>query len=567
VLDMRGGTTPGAPFAQDSLDSTAPLRETSLDSTGTPWMDVSPSLRDLGLEDYAQAFQANHIDSEVLPRLTADDLTALGITSIGHRRKLLDAIAALDQARAPAATEPATVVARPVEAERRQLTVLFCDLVGSTELAARLDPEDLRDVMRAYQAACADVIGRFEGHLARFLGDGVLAYFGWPRAHENDAERAVRAGLQLVEDVARLQNRVGVRLQARAGVATGQVVVGDLISEGVSDKDAVSGSTPNMAARLQALATPGSVVISPSTRRLIGGLFELTDLGPQRLKGFAEPLPAWRVEGEGRAEGRFEALHGEHLTPLVGREEELALLLRLWRNASQGGGQVVLLSGEPGIGKSRLIRALRERLGAEPYAPLSHFCSPHHTDSVLHPVINLLARAAGLERQQPAEAQLARLEAVFGRACEHPDEVVPLIAALLGVPTGERYPALTMTPEVQKRRTMQALLDQLAGLVARQPVLALYEDVHWIDPSTLELLGMVIERVRRLPVLVLITFRPEFIPPWSGHAHITQLSLARLTRRHGAEIALRVTGGKPRRPTCSSRSSPRPTACRCSSRS
>jgi class 3 adenylate cyclase len=441
-------------------------------------MDVSIWLRDLGLENYAQAFQAHDIDAEVLPRLTAEDLIALGISSIGHRRKLLDAIALLQGGLARAAAEPIVATLRPLEAERRQLTVLFCDLVGSTELAARLDPEDLREVMRAYQAACADVVCRYEGHLARFLGDGVLAYFGWPRAHEDNAERAVRAGLQLVQGVARLEPRAGVRLQARVGVATGQVVIGDLISEGISDKDVVSGDTPNLAARLQALAAPGNVVISQATRRLVGGLFELTDLGPQRLKGFAEPLSAFRVEGEGRAEGRFEALHGEHLTPLVGREHELGMVLERWGWARDGDGQVVLLSGEPGIGKSRIIRTLRERLADEPHTALSHCCSPHHTNSALYPVIDLLERAARLEREAPPEVQLARLEALLGGASEQLDEVVPLLAALLGVPTGGRYPALTMPPEVQKRRTLQVLGNQLAALAARQPVLALYEDVH-----------------------------------------------------------------------------------------
>jgi class 3 adenylate cyclase len=348
-------------------------------------MDVSTWLRDLGLENYVQAFQANDIDAEVLPRLTADDLTALGITSVGHRRKLLDAIAALDQGRAPAAAEPIAVAARPLEAERRQLTVLFCDLVGSTELSARLDPEDLRDVMGAYQAACADVVCRLEGHVARFLGDGVLAYFGRPLAHEDDAERAVRAGLRLVRDVARLEPRAGVRLQARVGVATGHVVVGELSGESIADKDAVSGETPNLAARLQALAAPGSVVVSASTRRLVGGLFELADLGPQHLKGFAAPLGAWRVDGRGRAEGRFEALHGEHLTPLVGRDHELGILLERWLWAKDGHGQVVLLSGEPGIGKSRLVRELGAWLEDEPHIWLLYQCSPYYTTSPLHP--------------------------------------------------------------------------------------------------------------------------------------------------------------------------------------
>jgi class 3 adenylate cyclase len=513
-------------------------------------VDVGTWLRELGLERYQQAFRENEIDAEILPKLTSDDLKDIGVTTVGHRRKLLEAIAALaEPASAPQAgpSAPAEAVprVRAPEAERRQLTVLFCDLVGSTELAARLDPEDLHEVMRVYQAACADVVCRFEGHLARFLGDGVLVYFGWPRAHEDDAERAVRVGLQLVKAVARLDPAVGVQLQVRVGVATGHVVVGDLISEGVTDKDAVSGDTPNLAARLQAVAAPASVVISQSTRRLVGGLFELTDIGPQPLKGFAEPLSAWRVQGEGRSEGRFEALHGERLTPLVGREHELGILLERWAWARDGDGQVVLIAGEPGIGKSRMIRTLRERLANEPHTALSHYCSPYHTNSAPYPVIDQLERVARLERDSPPQEQLAKLETALGGARERLDEAVPLLAALLGVSSGDRDPALTLTPEVQKRRTMQALVDQLAALAEEQPVLALYEDVHWIDPSTLELLGMVIERVRELPVLVLITFRPEFQPPWTGHAHLTALTMSRLGRRQGADLVARVTGDKP----------------------
>jgi class 3 adenylate cyclase/tetratricopeptide (TPR) repeat protein len=507
-------------------------------------MDVATWLRDLGLENYAQAFRANDIDAEVLPRLTAEDLIALGITSIGHRRKLLHAIDALNRGRAPAAAEPLAAAVRPLEAERRQLTVLFCDLVGSTELSARLDPEDLREVMRAYQAACADVVCRLEGHVARFLGDGVLAYFGWPRAHEDDAERALRAGLQLVQDVARLEPGAGVRLQARVGVATGHVVVGDLIGEGISDKDAVSGDTPNLAARLQAVAAPGSVVISPSTRRLVGGLFELTDLGPQRLKGFAEPLSAWQVEGQGRAEGRFEARQTAGLTPLVGREEEIALLLRRWRQAREGEGQIVLLSGEPGIGKSRLVREVRERLAEEPHIRLPCQCSPHHTTSPLHPMIEQLERAVGFERDDAPEARLDKLETPLARGTERLDEAVPLIAAQLGLPTEDRYPPLDLTPQRQKQRTLEVLVDQLERLAAEQPVLLTYEDVHWIDPTTLELLGFAVERIQRLSVLCVVTFRPEFIPPWSGQPHVSTVALTRLGRREGAALVKRVAHEK-----------------------
>jgi class 3 adenylate cyclase len=334
-------------------------------------MDVSIWLRDLGLENYAQAFRANDIDAEVLPRLTAEDLIALGVTSIGHRRKLLDAIALLQGGSLPAAAEPVTMTVQPVDAERRQLTVLFADLVGSTELSARLDPEDMRAVIAAYQTACSGVIRRYEGHVARYQGDGVLAYFGWPRAHEDGAERAVRAGLELVRTVGGLAT-VGGPLAARVGIATGLVVVGDLAGE-IADKGAVTGETPNLAARLQALAEPGSVVIAEATQRLVGRLFDLANLGAHELRGFGERVRVWRVMGEGTAESRFEALHATELTPLVGRDEELHLLLSRWQRARDGEGQVVLLSGEPGIGKSRLVRALREQLAGEPCMPLTYY--------------------------------------------------------------------------------------------------------------------------------------------------------------------------------------------------
>src|SRR5918995_1173064 len=305
-------------------------------------------------------------------------------------------------------------------------------------------------VIRRYQQCCAGVVERWGGHVAKYMGDGVLAYFGWPQAHEDEAERAVRAGLALIDALAGLKTPAGEPLAARVGIATGLVMVGELIGEGAAREEAVVGETPNLAARLQALAAPGSVVISQATRRLVGGLFALADLGPRRLKGFAEPLAAWRVEGEGRAEGRFEALHGERLTPLVGREHELGILLERWAWAKDGDGQVVLLAGEPGIGKSRLVRTLRERLGDEPYTPPSHYCSPYHTNSALHPVVGLLERAMRLDRDDPPEAQLAKLEAVLSHSSDRLDEAVPLHAALLGLPANERYPALTLTPEMQK---------------------------------------------------------------------------------------------------------------------
>jgi class 3 adenylate cyclase/predicted ATPase len=498
-------------------------------------VDIEAWLSELGLERYAQAFCDHEIDGRSLPHLTGDDLEQLGVSAIGHRRLLLRAIAAL----APADEPPA---ARP-DAERRQLTVLFCDLIGSTELAARLDPEDMGRVIRAYQNCCTEVVKRWDGHVAKYLGDGVLAYFGFPRAHEDAAERAVRAGLELVEAVARLPANGG-SLAARVGIATGLVMVGELIGEGAATEQAVVGETPNLAARLQALAAPGAVVVAASTRRLLGGLFELDDLGPQRLKGFAEPLAAFQVAGESGAEGRFEALHGDRLTPLVGREHELAILLERWAWAKDGDGQVVLISGEPGIGKSRLIRTLRQELSGEAHLTLSHFCSPYHTNSALYPIVAQLERAAGFAPGEDPGARLSKLEALARQATARLDEAVPLLAALLGLPAGERYPALNLSPQRQKQRTLDVLIEQLAGLARARPVLELYEDVHWVDPSTLELLDLLVERVRALPVLAVLTYRPEFSPPWSGHAHVSSLPLNRLGRRQRTAMVERVTGGK-----------------------
>ncbi len=512
-------------------------------------MDVASFLHDLGLEQYEQAFRDNAIDGEVLPDLTDADLAALGVL-LGHRRKLLRAIAGLLTAGEPlapfaeATPLPSSATPRAPEAERRQLTVMFCDLVGSTELAARLDPEDMGRVIRAYQECCAEGAERWGGHVAKYMGDGVLTYFGWPRAHEDDAERAVRAGLAIIDALAGLETPGGDPPAARVGIATGLVMVGELIGKGSAQEQSVVGETPNLAARLEALAEPGSVVISQATRRLVGGIFDLADLGPQRLKGFAEPLAAFRVEGEGRAESRFEAMHASGVTPLVGRAHELEILLERWAWAKDGDGQVVLLSGEPGIGKSRLLRALREQLGRKPHLALSHFCSPYHTNSALHPIITQLERAAGFASDDGPEAKLTKLEALLGQATERLDEAMPLLAALLGLATGERYPALNLSPQRQKQRQLEVLIEQLAGLARRRPVLELYEDVHWVDPSTLELLDLLVERVRALPVLAVLTYRPEFSPSWAGQAHVTSLPLNRLGRRQGAAMVERVTGGK-----------------------
>ena len=510
-------------------------------------MDILAWLRELGLERYEQAFRENEIAADILPKLTADDLKDIGVTIVGHRRKLLAAIAALAEPASarqagPSAPE-APSVARPSGAERRQLTVMFVDLVGSTALSAALDPEEMGAAIRVYQNAVAGETLRFEGHIAKFMGDGVLAYFGWPQAHEDDAERAVRAGLALLETVGALEV-AGRRLAARIGIATGLVVVGEPVGEGEAQERAVVGETPNLAARLQALAVPGSVVISQATRRLVGSLFELTDLGPTRIKGFPEPVAAFVVEGEGSADGRFEALHGHRVTPLIGREHELAMLMERWSWAKDGDGQVVLIAGEAGIGKSRLLRALREKLAGEPHIAINHLCSAYHTNSALHPVVAQLERAAGFASPDEPKERLAKLEALLARGAEQLDEAAPLVGALLGIPTDERYPALNFSPQRQKQRTFEVLLEQLVGLARQRPVLQLYEDLHWADPSTLELLDMVVERARALPILVVITHRPQFSPQWSGQAHVTALPLNRLGRRQGAAMALQVTGGK-----------------------
>ena len=511
-------------------------------------MDVSAWLRDLGLERYEPAFRKNAVDTDILPRLTAEDLKDLGVTAVGDRRKLLDAIAALRHEKPlanerSADAEPAAAAIGP-EAERRQLTVLFCDLVGSTALSAQLDPEEIGDVIRAYQSTVAGEVGRFEGHVAKYMGDGVLAYFGYPRAHEDDAERAVRAGLALVTAIDRLTPHADLALRVRVGIATGGVVVGELIGSGTAQERAVVGETPNLAARLQALAEPNSVVISPSTRRLVGGLFECADLGPHALKGFAEPLRAWRVTGESAAESRFEALHAATLTPLVGREEELGLLLRRWEAVKEGEGQVVLLSGEPGIGKSRITRALQQRLAGEAYTRLLYFCSPYHQNSALHPVIDQLQRAAEFARDDDDDQKLDKLERLLAQSTEDVAAMMPLFAALLSLPADERYQPLDLDPEQQKAKTLEILTAQLDGLASRRPVLMVFEDVHWVDPTSLDWLHLVVERGRTLAILLIITFRPEFKPPWVGQPHLTSLTLNRLSRKQGATLVERVAAGQ-----------------------
>src|SRR5215471_2876004 len=408
--------------------------------SGEAGVNVAAWLNRLGLEQYEQAFRENDVDAEVLPDLTAEDLIGLGVPSISHHRKLLAAIAALRQvgvASEPAPTPQASAntpaqspLVPSASAERRQLTVLFCDLVGSTELAARLDPEDLREIIAAYHRTVSEVLTRHGGFVAKYMGDGVLAYFGYPQAHEDDAERSVRAALAIAETVARLRLSRAVTLQVRIGIATGLVVVGDLLGAGAAQEQAVVGETPNLAARLQALAEPGAVVIASSTRQLTGGLFEYRDLGAFELKGFAANVAAWQVLREGAAESRFEALRAT-TTPLVGRDEESELLMRRWEQAKHGDGCVVLISGEPGIGKSRIAQTVAERISAEPHTRLRYFCSPHHQVSALYPSIAQLEHAAGFRREDTADQRLDRPEAVLALGSNDLTEAIPLLADLL----------------------------------------------------------------------------------------------------------------------------------------
>jgi class 3 adenylate cyclase len=381
-------------------------------------MDIGGWLRGLGLEEYETAFRQNKVDAAVLPKLTAEDLKDLGVAAVGDRRKLLEAIADLQLGTKPETIplDASSTVAAPSKdtaAERRQVTVMFSDLVGSTALSARMDPEDLREVISAYQKCVAETVGRFGGFVAKYMGDGVLIYFGYPQAHEDDAERAVRAGLELIAAVGAL--KAHAPLQTRVGIATGLVVVGDLIGSGASQEQAIVGETPNLAARLQGAAEPNSVVIAEATRKLLGNLFELDDLGEKDLKGIAGPVRAWAALRPRSVEGRFEAFHASGLTELVGREEELDLLLRRWSKAKTGEGQVVLLSGEAGIGKSRLTAALLERLASEPHTRLRYFCSPQHTDSAFYPIISQTERAAGLAHDDTKQAKLDKLDAVLAQ--------------------------------------------------------------------------------------------------------------------------------------------------------
>ena len=507
--------------------------------------DVTKWLNGHGLGKYADAFGDNEIGFADIPLLTEDDLREMGLP-IGPRRRFLT-LARADEALVRAETPISEPLTDPTptsgEAEHRQLTVMFCDLVGSTELSQRLDPEDLRDINRAYQDACKSAIERYDGYVARYMSAGVLAYFGYPQAHEDDAERAIHAGLGVVDSVAALRDEK-MELAVRVGIATGPVVVGDLIGEGASQESAVVGETPNLAARLQALAAKNTVVIAPGIHDLTGERFEYENLREQTLKGIAEPVRAWRVKVKRDQGSRFETVHADHISPMVGRDEELEMLYRRWQRAAEGEGQVVLISGEAGIGKSRLSRSIRERINDQPHATLSYQCSPFHVNSALHPIVSHLERGAKFTGSDSNDQKLDKLETLMGPAGRANHNVMGLFASLLSLSAGERYGPLAGTAPQLKDWTLAALLNRIEHLASEQCLLMVFEDVHWIDPTTLELLDLLINRVVDARVLVILTHRPEFEGAWVGEAHVTTITLNKLAPRNCTSLVSSITDGR-----------------------
>ena len=484
-----------------------------------------------GFGGYAHLFESREIDEEALPLLTEAHLSEMGIP-VGPRVKLLAALADLSS---PAAQQTAG-------AERRRMTVMFADLVGSTAWSNRLDPEDLRDLIREYQRVVVNEIARYDGNVARYVGDGVLVYFGYPRAHEDDAERAVRAALKIIEAVSALHSPSGQPLAAHIGIASGLVVVGDLLFASTGKEHVVVGETPNLAARLVDLAAPGQVLVSASTRALIKNAFDLQDLGPRQVKGTAAPVLAYSVLSARALETRFDAQQSAQLTALVGRDKELISLHERWQLASAGRGQVVLLVGEAGIGKSRILRALADRLADGPNTRIVNQCSPYHADSALFPMIQHLTQAAGLAAADDVEAKLDRLESLLTGASV--SEIL-LIAALLGIDASSRYGKLDLTPDQQRARTFEALFSQIVRFSQQAPILWILEDAHWIDPTSLELMELCLDRLTDLRVLAVITARPDFTHDFGPHQHMTRMSLGRLGHRHVAAMVDNLAGGKP----------------------
>jgi len=516
---------------------------------------VSAWLENVGLGIYREAFEKNAITWEVLPELNQGDLESLGVL-LGHRKILLRAIAQLParadlpgQGSLPSAVSPSTPPFFPEreQAERRQLTVMFCDLVDSTALSRRVDPEDLQDIIRRFLDGCTQAVGRFNGYIAKYMGDGLLVYFGYPHAYENDAERAVYAGLAILDTVKGLTQEnphQDFTIAARIGMATGPVVVGEVMGQDTAKERSVFGETPNLAARLQALAQPNQLIIDPVTKRHVGNAFDVVDLGAFSLKGFDSPIQAWQVLCSKSSTSRFESCQAIQLTNFVGREDEVALLLGRWRETIGGEGQVVLLCGEAGIGKSRMIRRLCERLASERYQRVQFQCSPFHTNTAFYPAINFLRETAGLTSQDSAEAQLNKLDALARESGIEKQDTVVLFADLLSIRGEHRYPPLTVSSETRKEMTLEALVHHLQKLADRSPVLFVLEDAHWLDPTTLDLMTRIIDRIRQMRMLLVLAFRPDFKPVWADYSHVTFLTLSRLPRRQSAELVAALTGGK-----------------------
>jgi class 3 adenylate cyclase/predicted ATPase len=506
-------------------------------------------LEGIGLGQYGELFARHRIDLDVVPDLTESDLAELGLP-LGDRKRLKRAMISLIDC-APANRSVGSGPRSPgatLGAERRQLTVMFCDMVGSTSLSEQFDPEVVRDIIAAYRETCVSVLGYYGGFVARYIGDGILVYFGYPSAHEDDAERAVRAGLEIVRAISTQSREAhGIVIDApavRIGIATGLVVVGDLISKGTAEHDSAVGETPNLASRLQGLAPPNGIVIASSTKSLVGAKFDDETLGGHVLKGLSEPVQAWNVVGSSRVESRFAAAIGSRLTPLVNREEEIALLLMRWQEAKESDGQVVILSGEPGIGKSRIVQELRGRIAGEPHGRVSFQCSPYYTSTALHPFAEQLKFALGLDREDSSALALSRLEATVAAASVEPERVTPILAALLSLPTGDRYRPLQLSPQQQKDAMVAALVDYLMGSARDEPMLIVFEDTHWIDPTSKEVLDLLVDRVENTSILIIITCRSEFQPGWNAHSHITTLTLNRLSRQLRTTLVECVAGAK-----------------------
>ena len=504
--------------------------------------DVREWLQALGLGKYVETFVENDVDLDVLPDLKDADLMELGV-SLGYRKKILRAIGEHLQSHTGAPERAPANAPVSVEAEHRQLTVMFVDLVGSTELSRRLDPEDMRDILRSYQNAVSGEVTRFDGYIASFMGDGVLAYFGWPKAYEDQANRAVHAAFGIVGAVRALKFSGDMKLDLRVGIASGQVVVGDLIGEGGSEVAAVTGETPNLASRLQEFAMPGQIVISDSTKRLIGNAFDLHGMGSRMFKGFTEPIPVWRPLGAKGARSRFESMRGNDVLPLVGRKAEIGLLLDRWEMTKSGSGQTVFVSGEAGIGKSRLVLAIREQFADEPHFRVRCQASPYHTASALHPIARQLEQAAGFDSEDTATERRQKLEQLLRLS---QDDIMPhlqVLAPLLSIPLGSDDIVQALAADQLRERTIEAFIEQLIGLSRRRPTMFVFEDAHWMDPSTEEVVTRMTQRIADEAVLVVITHRPEWQPDWAtGYAHVAQLALPRLSSVHAAEMARNAAG-------------------------